>query len=101
MYHYGYMVNDNQCGHFNNIMITESFQEYKGYIIRLRAITGNGFTSDIIKQKPNPTSPNGMKNIYLRKDAYWYIKPDVLLNKAKNYIDNFEIKLIEKYNKSK
>lgn len=80
-------------------MITESFQKYKGYIIRLRAVTGNGFTYDIIKQKPNELSPNGMKNIYLRKVSYWYIKPDILLSKAKNYIDNFENNLIEKYNK--
>ena len=82
-------------------MITESFQEYKGYTIRLRAVTNNGFTYDIIKQKPNPTSPNGVKNIYLRKVSYWYIKPEELLNKAKNYIDNFEDNLINKYNKSK
>ena len=34
-------------------MITESFQEYKGYIIRLRAVTGNGFWYSIIKQTPN------------------------------------------------
>jgi hypothetical protein len=81
-------------------MITESFQNYKGYTIRLRAVTNNGFTYDIIKQRPNITSPNGIKNIYLKKVSYWYIKPDELLNKAKNYIDNFENNLINKYNKS-
>lgn len=80
-------------------MITESFQEYKGYIIRLRAVTGNGFTYDIIKQKPNELSPNGIKNIYLRKVSYLYIKPNELLNLAKNYINNFENNLIEKYNR--
>lgn len=80
-------------------MITESFQVYKGYIIRLRAVTGNGFTYDIIKQKPNKSSPNGMKNIYLRKVSYLYIEPDKLLSLAKNYIDKFENNLIEKYNR--
>ncbi len=82
-------------------MITESFQEYKDYTIRLRAVTNNDFIYDIIKQKYNSTLPNGIKNIYLRKVSYWYIKPNELLNKAKNYIDNFEDNLINKYNKSK
>ena len=81
-------------------MITESFQEYKGYTIRLRAVSLNGFSYSIIKQKPNISSPNGLKNIYLRTERYVFIKADVLLNKAKNYIDNFEDKLIEKFNKS-
>jgi hypothetical protein len=81
-------------------MITETFQEYKGYTIRLRAVTNNGFGYSIIKQKPNTSSPNGLKNIYLRTERYVFIEPEILLNKAKNYIDNFEDKLIEKYNKS-
>lgn len=80
-------------------MITESFQEYKGYTIRLRAVTGNGFWYAIIKYVPNNTSPNGLKTLYLRKEGYNFIEPNDLLNKAKNYIDNFEQNLIDKYNK--
>ena len=80
-------------------MITESFTPYKGYIIRLRAVTMNGFWYDIIKEKPNESSPNGIKKIYLRKIGYNFIKPDELLQKAKDYIDNYQINLITKYNK--
>ena len=80
-------------------MITESFQEYKGYIIRLRAVSGNGFWYSIIKQKPNPQSPNGMKNVYLREKGYDFIEPSELLQKAKSYIDNFKDKLRTKYEK--
>ena len=81
-------------------MITESFHEYKGYTIRLRAVTGNGFWYDIIKTKPNQSSPGGVKRIYLRKVGYDFIKSEQLLQKAKNYIDNHEADLIAKYNKA-
>lgn len=81
-------------------MITESFREYKGYTIRLRAVTGNGFWYAIIKQKPNISSPQGMKNIYLKKSGFEFIEPNALLKKAFHYIDNFEKELIDKYNKS-
>lgn len=81
-------------------MITESFREYKGYTIRLRAVTGNGFWYAILKQKPNASSPNGMKNVYLKKVGFDFIEPEVLLKKATDYIDNFEQQLIDKYNKS-
>lgn len=80
-------------------MITESFQSYKGYTIRLRAVTNGGFGYAIIKYTPNESSPNGQKAIYLRKEVYTYINPDILLSKAKNYIDNFEDMLIIKFNK--
>lgn len=80
-------------------MVTQSFQKYKDYTIRLRAVTGGGFGYSIIKQKPNSSSPNGMKNIYLRTETYEFISSDRLLFKAKNYIDNFEDRLIEKYNR--
>ncbi len=81
-------------------MITESYNYYKGYTIRLRAVTGNGFWYAIMKQKPNPKSPNGIKNVYLRKVGFNFIKPEELLQKAKNYIDNFENQLIVKYEKA-
>jgi hypothetical protein len=80
-------------------MITESYQDYKGYTIRLRAATGGGFGYDIIKQINNDKSPNGVKKVYLRKQIFDFIEPNKLLFKAKNYIDNFENKLIEKFNK--
>lgn len=80
-------------------MITESFHNHKGYTIRLRAVTGNGFGYSIIKTKPNSSSPNGIKNIYLRRVTYNFISADELLNKAINYIDNFENNLIDIYNK--
>lgn len=82
-------------------MVTESFQEYKDYTIRLRAVTGGGFGYSIIKKTPNPSSPNGMKNIYLRTTYYNFISSERLLSKAKNYIDNFEDKLIEKFERTK
>ena len=66
-------------------MITESFHKYKGYTVRLRAVTGNGFWYAIIKQKPNASSPDGMKNIYLRKMGFNFIKPEELISsKVKN-----------------
>lgn len=80
-------------------MITESFHEYKGYIIRLRAVTNSGFSYSIIKKIQNDKSPNGFKNIYLRKITYNYIKPGVLIQKAYDYINEFEHLLIEKFNK--
>jgi hypothetical protein len=74
-------------------MITESFQEYKGYVIRLRASTNGGFGYAIIKKIES-------KNLYLRKQIFAFIEPDQLLFKAKSYIDNYENILIEKYNKT-
>jgi hypothetical protein len=73
-------------------MVTESFQEYKGYTIRLRASTNGGFGYAIIKRIES-------KNLYLRKQIFAFIEPDKLLFKAKSYIDNFEDILIKKYNK--
>lgn len=76
--------------------ITESFQNYKGYIIRLRAVTDNGFGYAIIKEITNSSSPDGIKKLYLRKQTYFFIEPEKLLLKAKNYIDNYSDKLEEK-----
>lgn len=78
--------------------ITESLHDYKGFIIKLRAVEGNGFWYKIFKPTPNSDSPGGFKNIYLRERGFNFILPDELLSKAKNYIDEFEIKLIEKFN---
>lgn len=80
-------------------MITESFHNYKGYIIRLRAVTNNGFWYAIIKEIPCSTSPGGIKKLYLRKIGYNFILPENLLNKAKHYIDNHSNNLDEKFNK--
>jgi hypothetical protein len=81
-------------------MVTESFQEYKDYIIRLRAVTGGGFGYAIIKKVKSKTSPNGIKNLYLKKQSFDFIQPSALLFKAKSYIDNFEDVLIKKYNET-
>ena len=78
--------------------ITESFQEYNGYIIRLRAVINNGFGYSIIRYVPNPASPNGIKALYLRQVLYNFIDPDILLQKAKDYIDNYPENLIRSYN---
>lgn len=80
-------------------MVTQSFQEYKGYIIKLRASTGNGFWYKILKTTPNKSSPNGIKYFNLREQGFNFIEPEKLLFKAKNYIDNFSEKLEEKYNR--
>jgi len=80
-------------------MITESFQEYKGYTIRLRAVTGNGFWYAIIKYKPNPTSPDSIKTVYLHRRGFVFIEPEKLLQKAKDYIDNCSVILEDKFNK--
>ena len=77
-------------------MITESFHNYKGYIIRLRAVTYNGFWYAIIKEIPNVSSPNGIKKLYLKQKGYHFIRPEELLQKAKNYIDNHENNIKQK-----
>ena len=77
-------------------MITESFHHYKGYKIRLRAVTFNGFWYAIIKEIPNNSSPNGTKNLYLVQKGWNFIKSDDLLAKAINYIDNHNDNLIKK-----
>ncbi len=82
-------------------MVTESFQEYNGYVIRLRAVTGNGFWYAIIKDVPNSLSPNGVKRLYLKKAGFNFIHPEELLQKAKNYIDNFQQELEKKLQKEK
>ena len=77
--------------------ITESYHSYKGYTIKLRAVSYNGFWYKIIKQAPNETSPNGIKNLLLRERGFNFILPADLLKKAKDYIDAFSDKLEEKY----
>jgi hypothetical protein len=81
--------------------ITESFQIYKGYTIRLRAVQGNGFWYSIIKYVPNKSSPDGIKALYLRKIGFVFIEPDELLQKAKNYIDSYPNVLEAKFQKLK
>lgn len=73
--------------------ITESFTDYKGYTIRLRACTYNGFWYAITKKVPNIASPDGIKTLYLRKHGFNFISADNLRDKAANYIDNFSKQL--------
>ena len=79
-------------------MITESFQEYKGYTIRLKAVTMKGFRYFIFKTTLDKTNPNNVKKIYLKEKVHTFIKPEKLLQEAKDYIDNHEDNLIKKYN---
>lgn len=82
---------------YSNKNVTESFHEYKGYIIKLRAVTYNGFWYKIIKQVPSEKSPNGIKNMLLRERGWNFIKPALILQKAKDYIDQFPTQLEEKF----
>jgi hypothetical protein len=75
-------------------METMSETEYKGYIIRLRAYNMSGITGTIIK-----VSDLG-KRIRLRERGYNFKVPIDFLNELKNYIDNYEINLINKLNGS-
>jgi len=75
-------------------METMSETEYKGYIIQLRAYNMSGITGKIIK-----LSDLG-KRIRLRERTYNFKVPIDFLNELKNYIDNYEINLINKLNGS-
>jgi len=72
---------------------TMSETEYKGYIIMLRAYNMSGITGKIIK-----ISDTG-KRIVLRQRTYNFMIPIDFLTELKNYIDNYEINLINKLNK--
>ena len=74
-------------------METMSETEYKGYIIQLRAYNMSGITGKIIK-----VSDSG-KRIRLRLRTYNFKVPINFLNELKNYIDNYEINLINKLSK--
>ena len=80
-------------------MITESFINYKNYIIRLKFVTNSGCSFSIIKEIPNIRSPNNIKKLYLRTVYYNFMLPLELEKIPKNYIDNFEINLINKFNR--
>jgi hypothetical protein len=69
---------------------TSSETEYRGYIIWLRCYRMSGIKGRIIKV----TEFN--KRIKLRERAYNFKKPIDLLNELKNYIDNYEINLINR-----
>lgn len=71
---------------------TTSETEYKGYIIRLRAYNMSGITGKILKIS------DGKKNI-LRERTYDFKDPIDFLNELKNYIDNYEVNLINKLKK--
>ena len=72
---------------------TMSETGYKGYIIRLRCYHLSGIRVTIIKQLESG------KKLKLREEGWNYYVPLDLLNKMKNYIDNYEINLINKLNK--
>ena len=69
---------------------TMSETEYKGYIIQLRAYNMSGISGKIIK-----VISSG-KRIKLRERTYNFKIPLDFLNELKNYIDNYEINLINK-----
>jgi hypothetical protein len=69
---------------------TMSETEYKGYIIQLRAYNISGITGRIIKVAEDE------KRIRLRERSYNFKVPIDFLNELKNYIDNYEINLLNK-----
>jgi hypothetical protein len=94
---------DNPCITFSNFKTrtnpqngyieTMSETDYKGYTIRLRSYTNSGISCKIIK-----LSTTG-KQLRLREENYYFYDPTKLLQKAKNYIDQFSSKLELKFNK--
>ena len=78
-------------------METVSFFEHNGYSVRLKAKWNSGFGYKIFKSIHSEKSPDGLKKIYLREEQFDFISPEVLKNKAKNYIDNFSERLEEKF----
>lgn len=72
--------------------ITESVHDYKGYKIKLRYSTGHGGGSITVKVV-------GDKWINLRNDNWNFVRPDHLLTRAKDYIDNYPERLEEKFNR--
>jgi len=69
---------------------TCSTTEYKGYQIFLRAYTGSGIWYRIFKQTKH-------RKYKLRERGYNFKLPSDLLQEAKNYIDNYSIKLEDKF----
>jgi len=69
---------------------TMSETEYKEYVIQLRCYNMSGITGKIIK-----VIESG-KRIRLRERTYNFKIPMVFLNELKNYIDNYEINLLNK-----
>lgn len=77
----------------SNGLETKSETEYKGYLIVLRCYTGSGISAKIIKVLESG------KRKHLREERWNFYKPIDLLNKMKNYIDKYEVNLINKLNK--
>ncbi|WP_277496733.1 hypothetical protein [Elizabethkingia anophelis] len=69
---------------------TVSKTEYKGYVIRIRTYEG----ASVSINKEN--GKGGYSELYVRR--YSFGKLSNLLQKAKDYIDNHESNLIEKFN---
>ena len=69
---------------------TMSETEYKGYIIQLRCYNMSGISGKIIKVL------EGGKRIRLRERTYNFKVPMDFLNELRNYIDNYEINLLNK-----
>jgi hypothetical protein len=67
-------------------MSSESIVDYKGYKIKLQFKRFSGGRSTIFK-------PVEKKWYSLRDDNWNFINPDELLQRAKNYIDNFPERL--------
>lgn len=71
---------------------TMSETTYNGYAIRLRSFPNAGIKYIIYKS-------NNEKRIKLRIRCFNYCDPHELLQKAKDYIDNYGSNLIEKFNR--
>ncbi len=70
-----------------------SYYTYKGYSIKLRSARFEGFGYHIYKQAPSG------KMIKLWEKTWNFIDTNALLQKAHTRIDEFEDKLVEKYNR--
>ena len=75
--------------------ITETFHQYKGWDFKIRCVQSNGIWYYIYKDVPNPTSPNGMKRLYLRMKGFSFVPIDEIIQKAKNFIEDHEDLLLK------
>ena len=95
------MIESHIPSHFDNFeqrqlsrgIETKSRTNYKEYEIVLRCYTGSGISAKIVR-----INEQG-KRIQLREKYWNFHNPLELLNKQKQYIDEYGNQLVEKYNK--
>ena len=77
----------------SNGLETKSETKYKGYLIVLRCYASKGISAKIVKVLESG------KRKHLRQEHWSFYIPLDLLNRMKNYIDNYEVNLINKLKK--